>query len=113
MRERSRGHIVRRAGALALVWVVIAAGIRTLRNQGYQHWTPLLVASSAVFAVALVLLLRKPISANSNRAWERTLRRQREKGTAPVIPASAFPTPALPIKSLKPLAAASKENARG
>lgn len=97
----------------SLVWVVIAAGIRTLRNQGYQHWTPLLVASSAVFAVALVLLLRKPISANSNRAWERALRRQRDKGAAPEIPASAFPTPPLPMKSLKPLAAASKEKASG
>ncbi|MGA9358602.1 MAG: NADH-quinone oxidoreductase subunit NuoH [Mycobacterium sp.] len=97
----------------SLVWVVIAAVIRTLRNQGYQHWTPLLVASSAVFAVALVLLLRKPISANSNRAWERALRRQRDKGAAPEIPASAFPTPPLPMKSLKPLAAASKENVRG
>jgi len=100
----------------SLVWVVIAAGIRTLRNQGYQHWTPLLVASSAVFAVALVLLLRKPISANSNRAWERALRRQRDKGGAPEIPASTFPTPPLPgktLKSLKPLAAASKEKASG
>ena len=97
----------------SLVWVVIAAGIRTLRNQGYQHWTPLLVASSAVFAVALVLLLRKPISANSNRAWERALRRQRDKGAVPEIPASAFPTPPLPMKSLKPLAAASKEKASG
>jgi NADH-quinone oxidoreductase subunit H len=100
----------------SLVWVVIAAGIRTLRNQGYQHWTPLLVASSAVFAVALVLLLRKPISANSNRAWERALRRQRDKGAAPEIPASAFPTPPLPgktLQALRPLAAASKEKASG
>jgi NADH-quinone oxidoreductase subunit H len=97
----------------SLVWVVIAAVIRTLGNQGYQHWTPLLVASSAVFAVALVLLLRKPISASSNRGWERVLRRQRERGTAPEIPVSAFPTPPLPMKSLKPLAAASKEKARG
>ena len=97
----------------SLVWVVIAAGIRTLRNQGYQHWTPLLVASSAVFAVALVLLLRKPISASSNRSFERALRRQRERGTAPEIPVSAFPTPPLPTKSLKPLAAASKEKASG
>ncbi len=97
----------------SLVWVVIAAVIRTLRNEGYQHWTPLLVASSAVFAVALVLLLRKPISASSNRSFERALRRQRERGTAPEIPVSAFPTPPLPMKSLKPLAAASKENVRG
>ena len=75
----------------SLVWVVIAAVIRTLRNQGYQHWTPLLVASSAVFAVALVLLLRKPISANSNRAWERALRRQRDKGDRPGDPGIGIP----------------------
>ena len=97
----------------SLVWVVIAAVIRTLRDQGNEHWTPVLVASSAVFAVALVLLLRKPISASSNRSFERALRRQRERGTAPEIPVSAFPTPPLPMKSLKPLAAASKENVRG
>jgi NADH-quinone oxidoreductase subunit H len=97
----------------SLVWVVIAAVIRTLRDQGNEHWTPVLVASSAVFAVALVLLLRKPISASSNRSFERALRRQRERGTAPEIPISAFPTPPLPMKSLKPLAAASKENVRG
>lgn len=100
----------------SLVWVVIAGVIRTLRNEGYQHWTPLLVFSSAVFAVALVLLLRKPISASSNRSFERALRRQREKGAAPEIPASAFPTPPLPgkaLQALKSLAAASKENASG
>ena len=100
----------------SLVWVVIAAVIRTLRDQGNEHWTPVLVASSAVFAVALVLLLRKPISASSNRSFERALRRQRERGTAPEIPISAFPTPPLPGKTpqaLKPLAAASKENVRG
>jgi NADH-quinone oxidoreductase subunit H len=97
----------------SLVWVVIAAVIRTLCNQGYQHWTPVLVASSAVFAVALVLLLRKPISTNSNRAAERALSRQRAKGAAPETPIPAYPTPPLPMKSLTPLAAASKENSRG
>ena len=97
----------------SLVWVLIAAVIRTLGNQGYGPWTPLLVVSSAVFAVALVLLLRKPISASSNRSVERTLRRQRAKGAAPETPIPAYPTPPLPMKSLKPLAAASKENPRG
>ena len=46
---------------------MIAAVIRTLRNQGYAHWTPLLVISSIVVASALVLLLRKPISARRSR----------------------------------------------
>jgi len=99
----------------SLVWVVIAAVIRTLSNQGYPHWTPLLVVSSGAVAVALVLLLRKPISASSNRAFERELRRQRDKGAAPEssVPKPAFPTPPLPAKPPKSLAAASKETARG
>jgi NADH-quinone oxidoreductase subunit H len=95
----------------SLVWVLIAAVIRTMRNQGYPHWTPVLVVSSGVFAVALLLLLRKPISASSNRAYERELRRQSEKGSLPTEP--AFPTPPLPMKPLKSLATASKETARG
>ena len=70
----------------SLVWVVIAAAIRTLRNEGNQHWTPILVVSSVVFAVALVLLLRKPISAPSNRDVERALRRQRNKAPPRSIP---------------------------
>ena len=77
----------------SLVWVLIAAVIRTLRNQGYAHWTPLLVVSSLVFAVVLVLLLRKPFTAPGIRAMERQLRRQH--GAARPVE-GAFPTPPLP-----------------
>jgi NADH-quinone oxidoreductase subunit H len=89
----------------SLVWVLIAAVIRTLRNQGYQHWTPLLGASSLVFAVILVSLLRKPLTTPSVRAMERQLRRGHGDRPAPVSPGVAYPTPPLPTH-------ASKEKAR-
>ncbi|WP_197501197.1 NADH-quinone oxidoreductase subunit NuoH [Mycobacterium sp. 852002-51057_SCH5723018] len=94
---------------MALVWIIIAAVIRTLRNQGYAHWTPLLVVSSIVVATALVLLLRKPFTAPGIRAMERELRRGRDEITEPQSPETlgpAFPTPPLPA------AGASKEKAR-
>jgi NADH-quinone oxidoreductase subunit H len=94
---------------VALVWIIIAAVIRTLRNQGYAHWTPLLVISSIVVATVLVLLLRKPFTAPGIRAMERELRRGRDESTEPQGPETmgpAFPTPPLPA------AGASKEKAR-
>ncbi len=100
----------------ALVWVMIAAVIRTLRNQGYAHWTPVLVISSVVVATALVLVLRKPFAASSIRAMERQLRRQggqRAGLGSPESPAPAFPTPPLPTKALAASIGASKEKARG
>ncbi|MFY2859748.1 NADH-quinone oxidoreductase subunit NuoH [Mycobacterium sp. THU-M104] len=101
----------------SLAWVLIAAFIRTLRDQGYPHWTPVLVVSSVVFAAVLVALLRKPFSNPGVRAMERELRR-RAKGSGGPALESAFPVPPLPTKTLpmKALATpigASKENARG
>ncbi|MEE6176181.1 NADH-quinone oxidoreductase subunit NuoH [Mycobacterium sp. 050134] len=90
----------------SLVWVLIAAVIRTLRNQGYQHWTPVLVVSSLVVTVALVVLLRKPLTAPDIRAMDRQLRRKDGERPTPVSPGAAFPTPPLPGKH------ASKEKAR-
>jgi NADH-quinone oxidoreductase subunit H len=90
----------------SLVWVLIAAVIRTLQNQG----SPILAASSIVFATVLVLLLRKPFSAPGIRALVKQLRREAKKLPAAESPAPVFPTPPLPMKSL---AAASKEEARG
>ncbi len=92
----------------SLVWVLIAAGIRTLRNQGYAHWTPLLVISSLVVASVLVLLLRKPFSTPTIRAMERELRHQRGKTPSPEVTEPAFPTPPLPGQKV----GASKEKAR-
>jgi NADH-quinone oxidoreductase subunit H len=60
-----------------------------------------------------VLLLRKPFSAPGIRALEKQLRREAKK--LPTAPGSTpvFPTPPLPAKTQKSLAAASKEKARG
>jgi NADH-quinone oxidoreductase subunit H len=94
----------------ALVWVMIAAVIRTMRNQGYPHWTPLLVVTSLVVAVTLVLRLRRPFTPPSIRALELQLRRQRAASSAPSpeITEPAFPTPPLPARKV----GASKEKAR-
>jgi NADH-quinone oxidoreductase subunit H len=98
----------------SLVWVLIAAVIRTERNEGNPHWTPILVASSLVFAVLLILLLRKPFAAPSIRAMERELRRQRKEGPGLKTIEPAFPTPPLPkaLTRAQPVGA-SKENTRG
>jgi NADH-quinone oxidoreductase subunit H len=95
----------------SLIWVMIAAVIRSASNQGFQHWTPVLVVSSIVVAVALVLSLRRPFTAPSVRALARQNRKHRDEiigGTEP-----AFPTPPLlPRKREVPPVGASKENAR-
>jgi NADH-quinone oxidoreductase subunit H len=98
---------------VSLVWVMIAAVIRSLRDQGYQYWTPVLVISSIVVAVLLVLSLRRPFSAPSPRARARQLRKQRLKSPASIGSAPAFPTPPLPAELLTPSAGASKEKVRG
>ena len=91
---------------VALVWVMIAAVIRTLGNQGYAHWTPALVICSLVVAVLLVASLRRPFSAKRERALARRLRKQRRESPESIGTATAFPTPPLP-------AGASKEKVRG
>jgi NADH-quinone oxidoreductase subunit H len=98
---------------VALVWVMIAAIIRALRDQGYQHWTPVLVICSFVVAVVLVLSLRRPFSAPSPRARARQLRKQRTESPASIGTAPAFPTPPLRAQAVTPAAGASKERVRG
>jgi NADH-quinone oxidoreductase subunit H len=90
---------------VSLVWVLIAAVIRSLRDHGYQYWTAALVVSSIVVAVALVLSLRRPFRAPSARALARQRRQEPPEriGTDP-----GFPTPPLPAS-----VGASKENGRG
>ena len=81
---------------MSLVWVLIAAVIRTARNQGYPHWTPIWWLSSVAFAVLLVALLRKPFATPSIRALERQLREQRKDSPGLKSLEPAFPTPPLP-----------------
>ncbi|PLV44552.1 NADH-quinone oxidoreductase subunit NuoH [Mycobacterium simiae] len=94
---------------VSLVWVLIAGIIRSLRNQGYAHWTPLLVVCSIVVSVVLISLLSKPFKAPADRALKRELRKQRDA----LPPPAAFPTPPLPGKVLTSSVSASKENAHG
>ncbi|KQH76190.1 NADH-quinone oxidoreductase subunit H [Mycobacterium gordonae] len=95
---------------VSLVWIMIAAVIRTLRNQGYAHWTAVLVVSSLVFAVALIATLRKPFSAPSPRKRRKQVVSLTPSGSADE---PAFPTPPLPLKTLERPVGASKEKARG
>ncbi|BBZ09978.1 NADH-quinone oxidoreductase subunit NuoH [Mycobacterium branderi] len=81
---------------VSLLWVMIAAVIRTLRNNGLEHWTAVLVIASAVTAVGLLLYLRRPLSGLETRPEEAP-----EPAAEP-----AFPTPPLPDK------APTKEGAR-
>jgi NADH-quinone oxidoreductase subunit H len=98
----------------SLVWVLIAAIIRTARNQGYPHWTPILVVSSLAFAVIVVLLLRKPFATPSTRALEGELRRQRKESPGLQSIEPVFPTPPLPKAPTRALpVGASKENPGG
>jgi NADH-quinone oxidoreductase subunit H len=106
---------------VSLVWIMIAAFIRALRNQGYQHWTVVLVISSLVVAAILILSLRRPFSVSARRRRRDEKRRdekqrdekQREKPDEANKLAPAFPTPPLPIKKLDRPVGATKEKARG
>jgi NADH-quinone oxidoreductase subunit H len=89
---------------VSLAWALIAATIRTLRNQGYAHWTPLLVISSLVVTAILLLILRKPFGRKQ---------RQKKRQEPPVgaqFSEPAFPTPPMPGQ---PLAPTTKEAAHG
>jgi NADH-quinone oxidoreductase subunit H len=105
---------------VSLVWIMIAAVIRALRNQGYQHWTLVLVISSLVVAAILILSLRRPFSVSprsKRRDDKRRDEKQRETPDDFHKLAPAFPTPPLPFetneKTLDQPVGASKEKARG
>jgi NADH-quinone oxidoreductase subunit H len=72
---------------VSLLWVMIAAVIRTLRNSGLPHWTLVLVIASAVVAVGLLWYMRRPLSGLETRQVARAA----EPAGQP-----AFPTPPLP-----------------
>ena len=93
---------------VSLVWALIAAAIRTLRDQGYPHWTTVLVVSSIVVTAVLLYLLQRPFN---NRQIRKRRRRNDPTEAQSVQAASrepAFPTPPMPGK---PLAPATKEAA--
>ncbi|MBY0442371.1 MAG: NADH-quinone oxidoreductase subunit NuoH [Mycobacteriaceae bacterium] len=79
----------------SLVWLMIAAVIRSLRDQGYQHWMVILVVSSAVVAIVLLWLMRAPLNRPNPRARERMRAPQRTAAE------SEFPVPPLPVGARK------------
>ncbi|MEZ0367276.1 NADH-quinone oxidoreductase subunit NuoH [Mycobacterium sp. pUA109] len=87
---------------VALVWVMVAAVIHSIGNQGYPHWQLLLAITGAVIAVAALLVLRTRFNASGVRRTEVTARDAESTGT--------FPTPPLPHRS--PVGV-SKEESRG
>lgn len=78
---------------VALAWVMIAAVLRSLRNDGYEHWQLALAGMSTLTAVVLLLALHRKFSALNSRLDE----------PAPAAPAvtseGSFPTPPLPQRS--------------
>lgn len=78
---------------VSLVWVMIAAIIRSLRNNGLEHWTAVLAVASAAVALGLLLYLRRPLSGLETREIERKQRKPLDE----IISAEPrFPTPPLP-----------------
>jgi NADH-quinone oxidoreductase subunit H len=96
---------------VSLVWIMIAAVIRQLRNQGYQHWTLVLVIASLVVAAVLIMTLRKPFGGPSPKARAKQVRKELDERPSDFKP--AFPIPPLPLKTLEQPVGVSKEKARG
>lgn len=75
---------------VALVWVIIAAVMRSLRNDGYPHWEVLLIAVSTATTLALLVFLHRRFSATHGYPT---------KPVAPSTPVTGdggFPIPPLP-----------------
>ena len=91
---------------VSLVWALIAAAIRTLRNQGYPHWTPLLVGASIVVTVVLLCSAARTVQrqAEPQETAPRTSRSRRSP------PSRLFPRRRYQARSLVP---ATKEAADG
>jgi NADH-quinone oxidoreductase subunit H len=83
---------------VSLVWVMIAAVIRSMRDQGYAYWTPLLVVASVIVTAGLLFYLRKPFSGKLTRQ-----RAGRELPVENALPETRFPTPPLPGDVLVPV----------
>ncbi|MDT5215228.1 MAG: NADH-quinone oxidoreductase subunit [Mycobacterium sp.] len=71
---------------ISLAWIMTVAIVRTLRTHGYGGWAAFMVTASAVFGVALVIVV-----------W-RTLRRRQRSADAVPADTGAFPIPRIPTK---------------
>jgi NADH-quinone oxidoreductase subunit H len=71
---------------ISLAWIMTVAIVRTLRTHGYGGWAAFMVTASAVFGVALVIVV-----------WQ-TLRRRQRRADAVPADTGAFPIPRIPTK---------------
>ncbi|HUH67706.1 MAG TPA: NADH-quinone oxidoreductase subunit NuoH [Mycobacterium sp.] len=97
----------------SVAWVMIAAVIRTARDQGYQHWTAALVISGVVGTAALLLYIRSPFAASNTRRFPWALR---EWPGESAVAEAGFPTPPLPGQApvpSEPLVGVTQEDADG
>lgn len=79
---------------LALTWVLVAAGMRSLRNDGYPHWEVVLVLISTVTTLVLLMFLHRRFSAVHGYPVNPA-----PAAVAPVVSDGGFPTPPLPQHS--------------
>ncbi len=91
---------------VALLWVMVAAAIRSARNDGYPHWEIVLAITSSVTTLALLVFLHRRFKAVNVHPGKTAAPR-----TAVVVSDGAFPTPPLPQYS--PAVSGGKEDARG
>ncbi|RRR43437.1 NADH-quinone oxidoreductase subunit NuoH [Mycolicibacter terrae] len=78
---------------VALVWVLVAAVMRSLRNDGYQHWQGVLIAVSTLTTLLVLAALHRRFSALNAR----------RDAPPPIValtsPGGSFPTPPLPQRN--------------
>lgn len=79
---------------VALAWVLLAAGVRSMGNEGYEHWQPLLAGVSTLITAVVLVGLHRRFNTLSARRFD----------TAPAVvelPPSegSFPTPPLPQRN--------------
>lgn len=79
---------------VSLSWVMLAAVLRSMRNEGYQHWQLALAGISTLTTVVLLVALHRKFSALNSRLDE-------SPPPAVAVPSSegAFPTPPLPQRN--------------
>ncbi|RAV01174.1 NADH-quinone oxidoreductase subunit NuoH [Mycolicibacter senuensis] len=77
---------------VALLWVLLAAVMRSLGNEGYQHWEAVLIAISTLTTLLVLAVLHRRFSAVNTGPDE--------PAPAPVVASEgSFPTPPLPQRN--------------
>ncbi|HEU0192142.1 MAG TPA: NADH-quinone oxidoreductase subunit NuoH [Mycobacterium sp.] len=94
---------------IALTWVIVAAALRSVRNDGNPHWEIALAVISTVTSLALIAFLHRQFSAVSGHLTRMT--RNTRVPSPAVVGDGGFPTPPLP--SSGPPIPVGKESARG